>query len=364
MSDRKDKKKDEKKEKKDGTKLKPILKKTTAYPSNLPKSTSSQTSDLSTSLYLSKRDAPTKTENITTTQKQVTFRSTSSIIPTTKNASSLGSQRTVANASVSVSGSSSTATSSTKSATKTSSTSSSSTKKETTKQASTRDKSTYKSQTGNQAASKYSSISGSHQSTKMKSVSGSMKPAIPSFAKSSLETTKDKQMAKRQLEIESLSPNDRKKQEKWAQEQIHKRAKAACPSGRDWRRVNGGYLCEAKGHLITDELLHEGKGGLCFLDLSRLAGTEVPEIFFGPYYYDDSRDLFKYGGRLPKEDYVPEAWTWIIDPRTGLKNPVPVVKGLVSVDGNLVSLGDFVQNRKEHTKAYFQYCTELWDLIP
>jgi hypothetical protein len=46
--------------------------------------------------------------------------------------------------------------------------------------------------------------------------------------------------------------------EAWAQKQL--KLSATCVAGFTWRRTNGGYRCEGVNHLVTDELLTEGKG--------------------------------------------------------------------------------------------------------
>jgi Ni/Co efflux regulator RcnB len=66
-------------------------------------------------------------------------------------------------------------------------------------------------------------------------------------------------MASRQTQYDSLSASERKEQEEWAQWQI--KLTGQCIEGYDWGRVDGGYVCAGGNHMITDELLAEGRGG-------------------------------------------------------------------------------------------------------
>ncbi|KAE9373879.1 hypothetical protein N431DRAFT_284228, partial [Stipitochalara longipes BDJ] len=73
------------------------------------------------------------------------------------------------------------------------------------------------------------------------------------------KTDQDREMASRQTRIDALSPEQRKKQEDWAQTQL--RLSGVCIGGFKWDRVTGGYRCKNKKCLVTDELLAEGRGG-------------------------------------------------------------------------------------------------------
>lgn len=79
-----------------------------------------------------------------------------------------------------------------------------------------------------------------------------------------------------------------------------------------WKRGEGGYQCHGNGHVVTDELLQEGKGGMIcigkdlYRDLKKQADkdrakgnatewggkTELPNMWGlwdqweGPYYYN------------------------------------------------------------------------------
>ena len=93
-------------------------------------------------------------------------------------------------------------------------------------------------------------------------ISGKTQDSAPSanIGQSLLRTTYDVQMASKQTLIDSLPPVERQKQEKWAQDQLIHNA-GSCVAGFAWDRVKGGYRCQGKHHMVTDELLAEGKGG-------------------------------------------------------------------------------------------------------
>lgn len=87
-----------------------------------------------------------------------------------------------------------------------------------------------------------------------------------------------------------------------------------------------------------------------------MAGTDAPQVFFGPYYYEKNvglDGLYLYGGVAPKPDYVPEAFTWVMSDVPEY-NSVPVLNGLVkfSMIGH-VTLKEFEQNRKEMGLKYY-----------
>jgi hypothetical protein len=73
-------------------------------------------------------------------------------------------------------------------------------------------------------------------------------------------TSYDKTMAERQTKIETLPKDERAKQEEWAFEQL-KSLEGTCSSGFNWRRIPNGYRCHGGQHLVTDQLLSEGRGG-------------------------------------------------------------------------------------------------------
>jgi hypothetical protein len=87
-------------------------------------------------------------------------------------------------------------------------------------------------------------------------------------------------MASRQVQYETLSPQDRKKQEEWAQEKI--KTLGPCPEGFEWQRVHGGYHCGGGNHWTPDELVAEGKGGFYML---------LPSIKIEPYARTQAREI-------------------------------------------------------------------------
>ncbi|KAE8453432.1 hypothetical protein EG329_010293 [Mollisiaceae sp. DMI_Dod_QoI] len=97
--------------------------------------------------------------------------------------------------------------------------------------------------------------------------------ALPSI----LKTKHDRTMASRQTRIETLAPEERKKQDEWAQESISRLG--VCPRGFTWRRESNGYRCRGGMHSVSDELLAEGKGGF----FESFWGGKGP-TWGGPFY--------------------------------------------------------------------------------
>ncbi len=52
-----------------------------------------------------------------------------------------------------------------------------------------------------------------------------------------------------------------------------------CPEGFKWDRVDGGYMCQKGGHGMTDEMIKEGMGGICAMNIPRDWANKE-----GPYY--------------------------------------------------------------------------------
>jgi hypothetical protein len=104
-------------------------------------------------------------------------------------------------------------------------------------------------------------------------------PSASTGRESVHKTTYDKTMAARQTRIATLPPKEREEQDVWARSKINEMP-TKCGAGFDYVRNNilGGYQCTAGGHLVTDALLSEGKGG--YME-SGLYGKEVWE---GPKY--------------------------------------------------------------------------------
>jgi hypothetical protein len=125
----------------------------------------------------------------------------------------------------------------------------------------------------------------------------------PSHAKSLFINQSEAKMASRQTQYESLPPDQQAKQESWAQSFLKREGR--CPQDYGWQRVEGiGYQCEGLNHLVTDELIAEGKGGFMVL---REENPYFPAM--GPYYEMAGRPWwFKYAGPEPRwPDVVDEA---------------------------------------------------------
>jgi hypothetical protein len=102
--------------------------------------------------------------------------------------------------------------------------------------------------------------------------------------KSMYITAFDQKMASRQPQIDSLPPEERKKQESWARAQL--KLSGTCISGFTWRRVKGGYICNGTNHMVTDELLAEGKGGYHTRNRCMTTGRSGRD-WIGPTYPGD-----------------------------------------------------------------------------
>ncbi|TVY45896.1 hypothetical protein LSUB1_G000491 [Lachnellula subtilissima] len=103
-----------------------------------------------------------------------------------------------------------------------------------------------------------------------------------SQSQSTLKTSYDVKMATRQLQIESLSSVEKNEQDKWALSQLS--LHSTCVMGLEWRKSVNGYRCSGGGHLVTNELLAEGKGGLyhhCGVWLGPMYGQEIIESMHG-----------------------------------------------------------------------------------
>lgn len=103
-------------------------------------------------------------------------------------------------------------------------------------------------------------------------------------------------MRNRQLRYDTLSPQEQKQQDDWAQEQI--RNTGVCPKGFDWIRENHNkrYICSGSYHIFTDEAL--ARGGPCELLNIRpgfsYGGQKAPDTQTRvPYNEEHIRDLDK-----------------------------------------------------------------------
>ncbi|PVH87727.1 hypothetical protein DL98DRAFT_525755 [Cadophora sp. DSE1049] len=116
-------------------------------------------------------------------------------------------------------------------------------------------------------------------------------------------TDRDKKMATRQLKIEKLSAKELDEQETWAREKLIQ--SGCCPQNWGWERYTApagyekynGYRCcgnpepnSIHVHMISHELLAEGKGGLYILSLESNWWT-------GPFYPGDDENAFAFQTR-------------------------------------------------------------------
>ncbi len=112
--------------------------------------------------------------------------------------------------------------------------------------------------------------------------------------KTAFRSQHDIEMATRQTKYESLTPQEQKKQEEWAQEKIQ--TLGPCPQGFRWSRIPCGYHCQGGAHWMSDEMLAEGKGGFFILDDST------------PYWMQKSgSNRLTYGGSMLEIFYIIQA---------------------------------------------------------
>ena len=122
----------------------------------------------------------------------------------------------------------------------------------------------------------------------------------PSQMASGLDTSKiktaftdphDIKMASRQIQYETLSPDEQRKQEQWAQTKA--RQLGPCPAGYAWIRVPGGYNCSAGSHWMTDELLAEGKGGILYHRSEWIVGYNPSQDELRQVGFNNGMDEFR-----------------------------------------------------------------------
>lgn len=104
---------------------------------------------------------------------------------------------------------------------------------------------------------------------------------------STLNSKHDVTMASRQTKIHTMSKKEKEIQHEWAQSQLKKNgSSSSCPVGLIWLEDGTkGYRCVGGGHLVTHELLAEGKGGYYKGGAVMKIGIHMP--LTGPFYGAD-----------------------------------------------------------------------------
>jgi hypothetical protein len=145
-----------------------------------------------------------------------------------------------------------------------------------------------------------------------------------------------------------MQPAQKKEQNNWAQRMIRKaRIKtSACPSNYKWQRIEAppGYQCEKGGHLVSDELIAEGKGGI-FVVPGGKKDRRKTDILWGPYYQASGRGkAMVYGGdpNVPAPEEIDEKGNfifkqmWRLDP--SLNGPPTTQREVDTINGELEKL--------------------------
>lgn len=114
-----------------------------------------------------------------------------------------------------------------------------------------------------------------------------------SSAASKPMTLYDSKMSARQTMFNKLPTEERKEQEIWAQQRL--RASSFCVRGFDWLRISGGYRCKGGYHIVTDELLAEGRGR----------------------YFENQIKCFKLSTDPPSDGNIKDNWVGPFDPALG-----------------------------------------------
>ncbi|CAG8956604.1 hypothetical protein HYFRA_00011915 [Hymenoscyphus fraxineus] len=91
----------------------------------------------------------------------------------------------------------------------------------------------------------------------------------------------DIDMATQQTHIDSLPPDQQRAQDLWARNQLELNG-SSCPGGYKYQRTEQGYICPSGVHLVTHELLQEGRGR--FYQLNYEYGSRgVETVWAGPF---------------------------------------------------------------------------------
>jgi hypothetical protein len=117
----------------------------------------------------------------------------------------------------------------------------------------------------------------------------------PPTARNLLVDPEDLHRASRQTQYKSLRPEEQKKQDAWARSMIARTG--SCPENYSYDRIEEGYQCQGGHHVISDELLQEGRGGV-YIILDR--DFNKTNFRIGPYYErPDTPGKFWYSGTSP-----------------------------------------------------------------
>jgi len=99
-----------------------------------------------------------------------------------------------------------------------------------------------------------------------------------------------------------MNPEEKKEQDKWVQKNVFDKS-APCPRGFTWERVPGsrshGYICNGGNHLVTDEMIADGRGGFWVLPYGQPPSQNFgsnnrgdTDFRVGPYYQHKSGDAW------------------------------------------------------------------------
>jgi hypothetical protein len=195
----------------------------------------------------------------------------------------------------------------------------------------------------------------------------------PSHAKSLFVDNNDAKMAARQNRYDNMTLEERMKQDEWVQ--IFLVRATPCPIGFGWQRIEGkGYHCHCRSHLVTDELICEGKGGIMYC---RYGNPWFPPI--GPYYeIPGALGWWKYAGPEPRWPDVKDVLRFGFEHHRGFsRNPGELTQEqreyLLRMNGMHKAQGEnFQKMSTSEQQALFdplnpnhQYAWEkLWDLAP
>ena len=115
--------------------------------------------------------------------------------------------------------------------------------------------------------------------TKQPSVGSRMATMDKSATTSTYIAPRDQHMASRHLSFDTLSTEEKDRQERWALQQL--RIASVCPMGFDWVRYVGGYRCVGGNHWVSHESLASGHIIVedFFLSMRRQGDPELGSFF-------------------------------------------------------------------------------------